>query len=112
MKNLTMVVLITLSLCAPAQPADKKAKKSPAPSITSITGCVDQRNGGYVLTEDTDMKPIMKLHWEGDQDSMFARHVGHRVTVEGAVSSSETGLVLNVKKVTEVSDSCMPAKEQ
>jgi hypothetical protein len=57
------------------------------------------------------MKPLMKLRWEGDQDTMFARHVGHTVTVEGAVSSGETGQVLNVKTVKEVSDSCMRAKE-
>ena len=115
MKHPILVVLMTLFLCVSAEAAGKKTRKSaPAPrqGATSITGCVDQRNDGYVLTGDGDMKPIMKLRWEGDQDTMFARHVGHRVTVEGAISSGETGQVLNVKKVTEVSDSCIAAKEQ
>ena len=110
MRHFTMVVLVTLSLCAGSEAAGRKTKKSPA--ATSITGCVDQRKDGYYLTSDSDMKPLMKLRWEGDQDTMFARHVGHTVAVEGAVSSGETGQVLNVKSVKEISDSCMRAKEQ
>ena len=50
----------------------------------SLTGCVDERDGQYVLTNDTNLQPIARLQpAAGSADDNFARHMGHKVTVRG-----------------------------
>jgi hypothetical protein len=38
----------------------------------------------------------------------FARHMGHKVTVQGLLSGAGDQRVMKVRKITHVSDSCSP----
>jgi hypothetical protein len=98
-------LIVCLAGCLLAAPAEKKAQK---PAETTMTGCVDQRGDNFVLTGDEQLKAIAVLHGDGFPDENFARHMGHKVTVQGTLSSEGEQQVMKVLKITHVSDSCSP----
>src|ERR1051326_4916684 len=64
-----------------AQKTEQQKKK---PEGTSLTGCVDEQEGQYVLVDDHDPgKVIASLVAEGFPTEGFAKHVGQKVTVRG-----------------------------
>ncbi|MFN7992964.1 MAG: hypothetical protein U0Q18_05160 [Bryobacteraceae bacterium] len=76
----------------------------------SLTGCVDERDGIYVLTNDTNLKVIARLRpVEGSPDDRFARHLGHKVTVRGKLSNEGSPPVMTVKSVDTISEACASA---
>jgi len=75
---------------------------------SSLTGCVDQQDGHYVLTDDRTLKPIADLAPEGFPVEGFAKHLGHKVTVRGTSSAGGTRPLFKVRSIETVSDVCAP----
>jgi hypothetical protein len=88
--------------CAPVPLAGAKAsagetpagaaRTAPAPSKKpgEFTGCVDELPGPkYVLRSDDGLRIVAQLETAGfNPEDLFARHLGHKVTVRGKVDSS------------------------
>jgi hypothetical protein len=86
------------------KPAEKKA---PAKNSTaSMTGCIDEQAGQYILIDDRTRDPIANLEAEGFETEGFAKHVGHKVTVRGTSISGGTRPIFRVRSIETVSDSC------
>jgi hypothetical protein len=113
----SLAILTVLSACAPTAvfaavqspdsqkaPADSKKKASG----TSLTGCVDQQEGHYVLTDDRNLSPVADLEADGFPTEGFAKHVGHKVTIRGISSSGGTRPVFKVRTIETVSETCAP----
>jgi hypothetical protein len=75
---------------------------------TTLTGCVDQKDGQYVLTEDTTLRTIAELRAASSNQDSFARHLGHRVTVRGELVSDGGRPWMRVRSLETVSQSCTP----
>jgi len=72
----------------------------------TVTGCVDEQGEYYVMRE-AQSSQLVSLQGPGtDDDSYFARFLGHEVRVTG-VKSSET---MKVTRIEQVSDMCKAAK--
>ena len=107
-------------LAAPA--ADKKQNTSPSTRKTPATkskssrvaqetlrGCVDQRDGNYVLTNDQTLNKVADLQAvSGAQEDVFAKHLGHKVIVKGSRSQEPDSAVFRVASIEEISDACSP----
>ena len=108
MRNLLGFLMLTVSV---AVVAPQSAKPRPA-AKASLTGCVDERDGQYVLTNDTNLQPTARLQpAAGSPEDNFARHMGHKVTVRGVLSKAETLPVMTVESVATVSQTCAPVPE-
>jgi hypothetical protein len=122
MKMLSLLwILAGLMLAAFADgkpgPSGGGAQKKAAPksknnrqSQESLTGCVDEQDGKYVLLDDRMLNKIANLQTDiaGSED-VFAKHVGHKVTVKGSkVSGQET--VFKVVSIEDVAAVCAPAQ--
>jgi hypothetical protein len=91
------------------QKQDQKQKQSKAKdSGASLTGCIDEQNGHYVMVSERTLDPIADLEAEGFETEGFAKHVGHKVTVRGTSNSGETRPLFKVRSIEEVSDTCAP----
>ncbi len=73
-----------------------------------MTGCVDEQDGRYVLTDDREMKPIANLEADGFPTEGFAKHMGHKVIVRGTTSSDTPLPVFKVRSIETVSETCAP----
>src|SRR4051794_35974913 len=77
----------------PQQPQPKQQKKK-APDgkaqQASLTGCVDEQDGKYLLIHDQTRNPIANLEADGFENEGFAKHLGHKVTVRGTSNPSGT----------------------
>ena len=104
-----LVVLAGLGLLL-AQDTPKEGRNSPKgrAAVASLTGCVDQQDGQYVLVNDHDMAPIANLEAEGFPTEGFAKHMGHKVTVRGTSSQGNPRPVFRVRNIETVSDTCAP----
>jgi hypothetical protein len=97
------------SNAAPAQPQEKQQPKNDSKSAAdSMTGCVDEQSGRYVLTNDRDLALIAILEADGFPTEAFAKHLGHKVTVRGTVIPGGTQPTFKVRTVVAVSDTCAP----
>jgi len=86
-------------------------KSQPPAAKDSLTGCIDERDGQYVLTNDTDLQPIARLQpAAGSAEDNFARHMGHKVTVRGKLVKEGVPPLMTVTGVETVSNSCAPAQ--
>ena len=105
-------VLIALVLvCAAMVPAQTR-KNTKSAAKASLTGCVDEKDGQYVLTNDRNLQPIARLEPSaGTAEDNFARHMGHKVTVRGKLAQQEPLAVLTVEGLETVSETCAPASE-
>ncbi len=107
-----MALAFTLSIVSfplTAGQQEKATQKKDAKSApTSMTGCVDQRDGQYVLTDDRELKPIANLEADGFPQEGFAKHLGHKVTVSGTSNSADPRPTFKVRSITTVSESCTP----
>src|SRR5689334_25434456 len=95
---ITIFAMITF-----AAPAEQKGKsgegtqKKSAPQSKknrqtqqSMTGCIDEQDGNYVLLDDTMLKKLAALEAVGaSNEAFFAKHLGHTVTVKGKRSSEQ-----------------------
>jgi hypothetical protein len=92
------------------QSQPKQEKKAPEKKAqASLTGCIDEQDGQYVLIHDRTRDPIANLEADGFPTEGFAKHVGHKVTVRGTSNPAGTGRpVFKVRDVETLSDSCGP----
>jgi hypothetical protein len=87
------------------QSANRMKKATPT-AQQSLTGCVDQQNGHYVM-RDTQTSQVVGLQSpSGDDDTWFARYVGHQVQADGAKSSDS----MKVTQIHQVADMCGTGK--
>jgi hypothetical protein len=84
------------------------AKDAPA----SLTGCVDEQEGSYVLLNDRTMNPIANLEADGFPKETFAKHVGHKVTVRGTSNSQGALPLFKVRTIETVSETCTPQRSE
>jgi hypothetical protein len=107
---LSVSPLISFTPVSAAQESQQSAKQKKAPAKTSgasLSGCVDQQDGQYVLINEESRSPIASLEAEGFPTEGFAKHVGQRVTVRGTSSTGGTGRpVFKVRSVEKISDTC------
>jgi hypothetical protein len=94
------------------QDSEKQKNEQSAPpakaSATSLTGCVDEQEGNYVLLSDRTMNPIAKLEPDGFPREGFAKHVGHKVTVRGTSNTQGALPLVKVRSIETVSETCTP----
>jgi hypothetical protein len=81
---------------------DQKAKAA------SLTGCIDERDGRYVLVDDRNLNPVANLEADGFPTEGFAKHMGHKVTVRGTSIPGGTLPNFKVRSIETVSDTCVP----
>jgi len=86
-------------------------KSQPKQVGTSMTGCVDQQDGHYVLVNDRNLTPIASLEADGFPTEGFAKHMGHKVTVRGTANSGEPLPIFKVRSIETLSDTCEPQQK-
>jgi hypothetical protein len=91
---------------------DRKNKKAESEHSSTLTGCLDEQDGGYVLLKEGTLSPIASLQAEGFEPEGFAKHLGHKVTVRGSAASGDGKTVFKVRRIDHVSDSCAPGPQQ
>jgi hypothetical protein len=106
-------VLLGLALCLAAQAAGKPGQDAPmsksAPAAPqSLTGCIDEQYGQYVLL-DNQMLKITNLQSAGTEKEVFAKFVGHKVQVRGTKSSGPKG-TFTVTGIEQIADNCSQAR--
>jgi hypothetical protein len=94
--------------------AQDGAHKNSAPksksSQQSLTGCVDEQDGNYVLLDDKMLNRLADLEAVGaSNEAFFAKHLGHKVTVKGT-KSSESDARFKVTSIEDLSAVCAPAQ--
>ena len=93
---------------APA-PNQKTPAKQKGNSQATLSGCVDQQEGRYVLVDDHSLQPVADLEAEGFPTEGFAKHLGQMVTVRGTSNPGSTRPLFKVRSVETVKDTCAPA---
>jgi hypothetical protein len=103
---------LSAQAASPASPqqTQKKSGSKSKPAQQSLTGCVDERDGRYVLLDDQMLHKIADLQSVGaEPEAVFAKHLGHKVIVKGSKSSEQENPVFRVTSIEEVSGVCAPA---
>jgi outer membrane biosynthesis protein TonB len=116
----TVLFMFTMSaisgICSVAGAAENQPpqqKKSAAKAgAGTLTGCVDQQEGRYVLVDDRDLKPIASLEADGFPTEGFAKYMGNKVTVRGTVRADGSAKVVKVKGVEKLSETCTAAQDK
>jgi len=93
---------------APPKPKQEQKKQPEKTSAASLTGCIDEQNGKYLMIDNRTRDPIADLAAEGFELEGFAKHVGHKVTVRGISSPGESRPLFRVRSIEPISDSCEP----
>jgi len=107
--TIILAAVVPLFGTATAMADDQGKKQEPAKTEqVSLTGCVDQQDGLYVLVDDRSLAPIASLVAEGFPTEGFAKHVGHKVTVSGTSNPGKSRTVIKVRSIQAVSDTCAP----
>jgi hypothetical protein len=94
-----------------ATPAQQKQqsrdRKASEPKEGSMTGCIDEQEGGrYILIDARSLAPLARLEAAGFPNEGFAKHLGNTVTVKGTVDSAGSPPVMRVRTVETVSNGC------
>ena len=106
--TLFAVVATTASPLPGRDQQKAQPKKQQNVKASSLTGCVDEHDGRYVLVDDRALQPIADLEADGFPTEGFAKHMGHKVTVRGTSSSGGTRPIIKVRSIETVSDTCAP----
>ena len=61
----------------------------------TVTGCLEKTasGAGYMLTHVADTKGMMHDYMLAESEEDFAKHVGHRVTIDGKIADQGHGKV-------------------
>lgn len=107
------VVLLAVLICLAAQAAGKPNQgattdKSDSRAQQSLTGCMDEQAGQYVLL-DNQMRKIVRLQPAGSDREVFAKHLGRMVQVKGTQSTTQKGTFI-VAGIEQVPGNCGRAK--
>jgi hypothetical protein len=89
-----------------AQEQKKQPKSGDTKKNASLTGCVDEQDGHYVLVDERTLTPIANLEADGFPLETFAKHLGHKVTVRGISSSGIGRPIFKVRSIDTISDAC------
>jgi competence protein ComGC len=115
MRRVVLVPLIVLAVgtCMSVPAAQEQKKQAPkqqekSAKSASMTGCVDQQEGLYVLVDDQALKRIADLESDGFPKEGFAKHVGHKVIVRGTSIAGGERPLFKVRTVETVSETCAP----
>lgn len=108
------VVLLGVLFCLAAQAGGKPSQGAPTQNKSgsraqqSLTGCMDEQDGQYVLLDDQMLK-ITSLQSASSDKEVFAKHLGHKVQVTGTKSSEQKG-TFKVTGIEQVEGNCGQAK--
>jgi len=112
---LALFTVLAVIVSASASPGQKKeqgvkqpAKQEQKEKAASMTGCVDEQEGRYVLVDDHSLARIADLEADGFPNEGFAKHVGHRVTVRGMSMTNGSRPLFKVRTVETLSETCAP----
>jgi len=117
----SVVLLSMIASLTTAAPFDGKAgeevqkksapkSKGNRPAQQSLTGCIDEQDGNYVLLDDRMLSKLVDLEATGaSNEAFFAKHLGHKVTVKGS-KSSEAETRFKVTSIEDVASVCAPAQ--
>ena len=95
------------SLADQEQPkTDPKDKADPKGQKLSLTGCVDEQEGKWVLVNDQTMAIIANLAADGFPTEGFAKYLGQKVTVRGTGSSGGSSSLFKVRSIETISETC------
>jgi hypothetical protein len=83
------------------QSADR-LKQPAAATGQSVTGCVDEQGGHYVLRDTQSGQLIQLQTGDNTADEQFARFVGHQAQASGTLASGK----LTVAHIAQVADMC------
>lgn len=104
-------VLFTAMPVSAFQSSDRpkqETKKKAGPAAASLTGCIDEREGHYILVDDRALETIANLEAEGFPAEGFAKYMGHKVTVRGTARTEGSTPIFKVRKIEKVSETCAP----
>lgn len=108
-RSVTLFAVLSVLACsAIAQPQKDKPKKASPKAGVSLTGCVDEQDGRYILVDDRELKPVADLQADGFSTESFAKHVGHLVTVRGTSNPGSSRPVFRVRSIETLDDTCTP----
>jgi hypothetical protein len=108
------VVLLGALICLVAQAAGKPShgvptmEQSASKVQQSLTGCIDEQDGQYVLLDD-QMRKITRLQSAGSDKDVFAKYLGSMVQVSGTKSFEQTA-TFKVTSIKQVAGNCAQAK--
>jgi hypothetical protein len=106
------VLAMSAYAASPGTPSAQERKQQPKSESqqkeTALTGCVDEKAGQYVLTNDRNLTTIANLEADGFPTEGFAKHLGHKVTVRGTSNSTGAVPTFKVRSIETVSNSCGP----
>jgi len=119
-RRAAVTVLVTFaSFCLHGQPnlavsrsqeqppkTDTKEKAEPKGQTASLTGCVDEQEGKWVLVSDQTMAIIANLAADGFPTEGFAKYMGQKVTVQGTGSSGGPGSTFKVRSIKTIRETC------
>jgi hypothetical protein len=95
--------------------SSQSEKKAPTSKKTasgaSLTGCVDEKDGHYILVDDQGLNPMADLEADGFPTEGFAKHMGHKVTVRGTSNPETTRPRFKVRSIETVSETCAPSTQ-
>jgi hypothetical protein len=102
--------------CLAAEAGDKPSKaaapamdqSAPTAQGSSLTGCIDEQDGHYVLLVDHMVK-ITNLQSSGSDREVFAKHMGRMVRVRGTKSSGLT-VTFKVTGIERLEGNCGQVK--
>jgi hypothetical protein len=108
---LVAVITLPAMTASPVPGSDDQQtqpKKEQKGKESSLTGCVDEHEGRYILVDDRALQPIADLEADGFPTEGFAKHMGHKVTVRGTSIPGGTRPMIKVRSIQTVSDTCAP----
>jgi hypothetical protein len=85
---------------------EPKENVDPKGQTASLTGCVDEQDGKWVLVNDQTMAIIAKLAADGFPTEGFAKYMGHKVNVRGTGSSGGSSSTFKVRQIESISETC------
>lgn len=110
--TLFILCLNAQSICYGDNSAIQEKKQAPTNEAKtgkpSLTGCLDEQDGHYVLVDDRTLTPVADLEADGFPTEGFAKHVGHKVTVRGTSNSGAVRPLFKVRSIETVSETCAP----
>lgn len=113
--TLPFALLSAALICAPitslavaAAQTGTQQPRSAGKTGASLTGCIDEQDGHFVLVDDRTLTPIASLEAVGFPQEAFAKHLGHKVTVRGTSNSGAARPIFKVRSVDKISDTCAP----
>ena len=105
------ITVLALFFCLAAQAASKPrpgVSESASKAQQSLTGCIDEQDGQYVLL-DGRMVKIASLQSASPDNEVFAKHLGRRVRVTGSRYAGQKG-AFHVTRIEQMPGTCGQAK--